>query len=294
MSEIREWNENSYAYELIDVDPVSSIHFEYSVDPGSYVAMHWHPAVEIISILKGEPTVETDQQRYDLKAGSCILINAATPHSTTTIHGNTAILVQLPQAFLETWIPDIRERQFIWDPLTQNPREITKIERVKEVLKQMLIVSDIHPDGYALRFQSLLFELLFELYHNFSRQISGVSVRSQKKLSRLQAVFLYTEQHYREQISLDEIASELHLQRNYFCRFFREQTGTTYLRYLNEYRLSMIYHDLVTTDLPVSTLLEHHGFQNYKLFRTMFRDRFHMTPGQVRAERSSRSSRGRS
>lgn len=57
---------------------------------------------------------------------------------------------------------------------------------------------------------------------------------------------------------------------------------TTYLEYLNSYRLSRIYRDLIATDLPVGTLAEKHGFTNDKLFHRLFRERFHTTPLQLR------------
>lgn len=55
-----------------------------------------------------------------------------------------------------------------------------------------------------------------------------------------------------------------------------------YLEYLNSYRLSRIYRDLIATDLPVGTLAEKHGFTNDKLFHRLFRERFHTTPLQLR------------
>ena len=72
------------------------------------------------------------------------------------------------------------------------------------------------------------------------------------------------------------------LQPEYFCRFFRQNMETTYLEYLNSYRLSRIYRDLIATDLPVGTLAEKHGFTNDKLFHRLFRERFHTTPLQLR------------
>ncbi len=58
--------------------------------------------------------------------------------------------------------------------------------------------------------------------------------------------------------------------------------GKTYLEYLNEIRLSHIYKDLVSTDLPLKIILENNGFTNYKLFRQLFYDNFHTTPGAYR------------
>ena len=53
--------------------------------------------------------------------------------------------------------------------------------------------------------------------------------------------------------------------------------GVTYFQYLNEIRLSHIYRDLTSTDLPLKVLLEKHGFTNYKLFRKMFYEQFATT-----------------
>jgi len=36
--------------------------------------------------------------------------------------------------------------------------------------------------------------------------------------------------------------------RDYFCRYFKKQTGSTFLEYLNLIRLSHIHKDLLTTD----------------------------------------------
>lgn len=98
------------------------------------------------------------------------------------------------------------------------------------------------------------------------------------------AVIAYTEAHYRENIALSDAAATLHMHPNSFCRFFKENTGVTYLNYLNEYRLSKVHEDLVTTDVALHEILEKHGFTNYKLFRHMFAERFHTTPGRMREE----------
>lgn len=58
--------------------------------------------------------------------------------------------------------------------------------------------------------------------------------------------------------------------------------GVSYLQYLNEIRMSHIYKDLISTDLALKDILEMHGFTNYKLFRRLFNEEFHTTPGEYR------------
>ena len=129
----------------------------------------------------------------------------------------------------------------------------------------------------------LIFELLFQLCHNFSVKVfqSDLS-RLKKDLDRLNLVLNYISENYKRPISLDEIAGVAYLQTGYFCRFFKKKMGVTFLEYQNEYRLSFIYKDLINTKDPVHVILERHGFTNYKLFRRMFQEHFGCTPTKVR------------
>ena len=77
---------------------------------------------------------------------------------------------------------------------------------------------------------------------------------SSRTQTRLDTILTYTQENYQRPITLKEAADVVSLQPEYFCRFFRQNMETTYLEYLNSYRLSRIYRDLIATDLPVGTL----------------------------------------
>ncbi len=149
----------------------------------------------------------------------------------------------------------------------------------------MQVTNDIRPEGYILRFNSLLFEILFQLYHNFSVKIFQADLTHKAKdLNRLNLVLDYINQNYNHPISIDEIAQIAYLDSRYFCRFFKKHMGLTFLEYLNEVRLSHIYKDLISTQYTLQRILECHGFTNYKLFRRVFSEHFHTTPSQVRKQ----------
>jgi hypothetical protein len=94
---------------------------------------------------------------------------------------------------METYIPEVSQLLFLWNPETQDPIMRTKLDRMKDTLTQMQIANDIRPEGFLLRFNSLLFELLFQLYHNFSVQVLKPDVNQKNKaLSRLDPVLTYT------------------------------------------------------------------------------------------------------
>ena len=248
-------------------------------DSSSYVPTHWHSAMEVMYILEGEVDVTVGGQTTALLPGDVYLVDCAVPHSTKSLDGNKAVLIQIPYPILERYIPDIASRRFGFDCHTDNPIIMTKIMQLIEIIKQMQVVFEIKPDGEILRFNSLVFEFLFQIYHNFSQEMETLEAQKENKtFGRIQTILDYLDSNYASPISLDEIANIACLQKEYFCHFFKKNMGITYTKYLNDLRLSKIRDDLVETDLPVKLILEKHGFTNYKLFRKMFNETFGCTP----------------
>lgn len=276
-----ERKENSY--EIIDVSDITNVRFYTSFDHGSYIPAHWHRAVEIIYMQEGSLDVTVESKSFTISPEDCTLINANVLHSTKCISPNKAIVLQIPIDFIEKYIPNVQQLLFVWDHATTDSIKQAKLAMLRTTLEQMQIVNDIRPDGFIMRFNSLLFELLFQLYHNFSVKVFQSDLSQKKKdLDRLNLVLKYIADNYQRSISLSEISEVAWLQTGYFCRFFKKRMGVTFLEYQNEYRLSFIYRDLISTSDPIHVILERHGFTNYKLFRRMFQEHFQATPTQIR------------
>lgn len=272
-------------YEMIPLNELTNVRFYTSVDSGSYVASHWHDAVEILFLQEGSLTVTLENVSFPVSAGQCMIISPNQIHSTLCTSPNRAIVFQIPVSFIEKFIPDIKQMQFsIQDPAeTQAAQE--KADLFKSTLLKMQLLTESDSPGAVLRFNSLLFEVLSQLYENFCFPYSVPSkdtTRKNKDLEKITPVLAYIKENYNRQIPLSEIAGIAMLQPKYFCRFFRKCMGMTFLEYQNELRLSHIYEDLINTDSPISLILDKHGFTNYKLFRKIFREHFQCTPTELR------------
>lgn len=272
-----------HLYEIIQVPETTRVRFFTNIDNGSYYPNHWHDAIEIIYMIKGELDVTVESAGCHLYEGQCILINSSVIHSTKCTSPNIGIAFQIPVNFIKLYLPDVQQLRFEIDDPTSDPDRQNKISVFKETLMKMKITDDTRPDGYLLRFNSLLFEVLFQLYQNFSTKVfhAGMNHRA-KDLERLEQVLNYTAKNYNRPISIEEISRVAFLESGYFCRFFKKHMGLTFLEYQNEVRLSYIYQDLLTTTDTLSAILERHGFTNYKLFRRMFFEHFNATPSQIR------------
>lgn len=169
------------SHEIIDVPVDTNVKFRTSTDPGSYIPMHWHRAVEIIYMQEGSLDVTIESENFTIQKGDCIVINGNVLHSTKCTSPNTAILLQIPLDFMEKYIPNPGKLIFLFDFRTKDQRQQTKQSMFKTILEQLQIINDVRPDGYLLRFNSLMFELLFQLYHNFAVKILQNNTSQEKK-----------------------------------------------------------------------------------------------------------------
>lgn len=275
-------------YEIIPVHEATRVRFYTSIDKGSYVPPHWHDALEIVYLQEGDLTFTISNNTMPITPGQCILVNPNVIHSTRCLYSNRAIVFQIPLSFIETCLPDAQ--QIAWELSDPDTKKQLEIDKIKGMLLEMQSLDDNKPDGGMLRFNSLLFEVMFMLYNTFALHIhQGGSDRRGYELSRLVPVLSYADKNYNRPISIEEISNIAGFQPNYFCRFFKKCMGVTFLEYQNELRLSHIYRDLLylEVDTNISSILEQHGFTNYKVFRRMFYNRFQATPSEIRKQRKN-------
>lgn len=273
-------------YEIIPLNSRTNVRFYTSVDQGSYVAPHWHDAIEIVCLQEGDLTITVEQTVHKMQPGQCLMISPNRVHATVCTSPNRAIVFQIPEPFFRKFIPDAERLEFCLQDPAATPVAQSKVDIFKDILAKMQYLADHAPDGAVLRFNSLLFEVLFQLYHNFSVPVApSAAAQQSKNLERLKPVLDYTLEHYNQPISLETISGIALFEPKYFCRFFKKYMGLTFHEYQSELRLARIYEDLLSTTDRISDLLERHGFTNEKLFRRMFRERFHAAPMELRRRR---------
>lgn len=275
--------EKKISYEQITTSEITKVRFDTFADKGSYAPYHWHRAIEIIYLLEGELLVSSENHSRLLYPGECTLINANIIHSNKATKPNKYILLQIPLDFIEKFVPDIQQIRFVLNDGRENDIKQQKIEQLKNLLKQMKTLDDSREENFLLYFNCFLFELLCLIQRDFSEKIYPADAGQKRRdFARLNKILDYIGQNYMRTISLEEIAKVALFQPKYFCRFFKKHMGITFLEYQNELRLSYVYHDLLHTDELISQILEKHGFNNYKLFRRMFKTRFGDTPLKIR------------
>lgn len=113
-------------------------------------------------------------------------------------------------------------------------------------------------------------------------QKRGESVK--QDVSSLMLDYIYN--HYAEDISLDSIAQTLNISPKYCSALFKRQTGNTFKRFLNEYRIEQAKQKLEkNSDIKISTLAEQSGFISANTFIQVFKQYTGTTPHQYAKNR---------
>lgn len=102
------------------------------------------------------------------------------------------------------------------------------------------------------------------------------------KKNKLKLIITYIENNYTHAISIQDIAKECHFSESHFMKFFKQCTGTSFISYLNDYRLLIASRLLTSTDLPVTQIAVECGFDNISYFNRCFKKKYGEAPSKMR------------
>lgn len=92
----------------------------------------------------------------------------------------------------------------------------------------------------------------------------------------------YIEHHYAENLSLNVLAEEVHMNSYYFSSFFKKSTGENFKDYVNRIRLKHAVSLLLDTDEKVYEIAMNVGFGDARAFNDAFQKAYGETPAGYR------------
>lgn len=100
----------------------------------------------------------------------------------------------------------------------------------------------------------------------------------------------YIDRHYRESLTLTELAKRMYISPGYFCSLFRQTTGVNYLEYIAGLRMDLAKRLLSERpELRINEVAELCGYQDLKYFRKLFKRYHGVTPMKLKETRDGSS-----
>lgn len=253
------------------------------------VKLHWHNETEFIVIKKGEGIVSVDLTAYNVKSGDIIIVLPGQLHSIeqkeNKIMEYENILFK-PQ-LLKSSGYDICNDSFIDSILLGNSNIVSFINEQNSIHNQIIktiteidALCETRPYGFQLAVKGMLFEIVFLL---ISQEASDNKKRTNKKsLEKIKSIINYLENHYHENITIEQMAKECFYSKSYFMKFFKETMGISFISYLNDYRLEIAAKKLISSSENILDIAISCGFDNLSYFNRSFKKKFGISPGKYR------------
>lgn len=131
-----------------------------------------------------------------------------------------------------------------------------------------------------------LLEILYVLSVNEYRVLASSSFSHAERnpeSRRVQKVKQYINDHYTEQLRLDDLSRLVGMTSTAFSRFFKLRTGKTLSDYVLDIRLGFAARMLVDSTRNISEICFECGFNNLSNFNRIFKSRRGVTPKEFRA-----------
>ena len=109
-----------------------------------------------------------------------------------------------------------------------------------------------------------------------------VKLGNAKDMERIDKVFRYTIDSFRERITLEDVAAIAGLSIPAFCNYFKKSTKKTYVDFLNEIRIGYACKLLTTTDSSIVDIRFESGFNTLANFNKQFLKIKQETPSKYR------------
>lgn len=252
---------------------------------------HWHTALEIIMPTKNHYDVLTADHEFRVQPGEVMVIPPGEVHELRAPETGSRFI------FLFDISPITRLKSFVGiQSLLSQPLYITKssYSHVYEELCQSLIqMRDEYFSGneYAeLTIFSLLLNFFTKLgYNHINANNLFPNVRLYKQREYVQKfnnVMEYIDDHYMEDLNLEEIAEATGFSKYHFSRLFKQYTSFTFCDYLCHRRIKVAEELLARPELSITEVALQAGFPSISTFNRLFKQYKNCTPSEYRSKNS--------
>jgi AraC-like DNA-binding protein len=246
-------------------------HEEYSDYPS-----HWHHAIELCYVLEGSYSVETNGKLHHLEESDILFIAGGDIHRLPCQkQAGKRLFLQFMLEGLENLyelkdIMPLLSRTFLlsasWDKDFHNVIS-TYLNQLKQTYENREFACNI-------RIYALILNIIADISHHLyykPADIYAVSSKSTSRLSRIGQLFQYIDEHYHEDICLDNAAKATGFSRYYLTRYLKDAMGKSFLQFLHEYRVKKTEKLLLTGEMPMIEIASSCGFGSISTFNRVFK-----------------------
>ena len=272
---------NSYTYSK--TEDLAILKLEHDGD-GIMAQQHYHDTFEVLFVTEGERYMFFNNVMEKVSEGDLVIFLPYVLHASRQSEGKdyrryrinfniNALMPVLSEAEAEQLLKELHTS--VIHVSGEGVISLIKyLDRLRELqTKDDMLSKKLTSIGMVTLIMALC-NLMKDSQHSFKRDIVCSD--------RFADILNYINSNYTRHITLDDAVEYAHMSKTHFCRLFKNETGLTFLKHINNLRLARAHYLLVHTDHSIRQIAEMAGFSSLLQFERIFKSANGKSPQALR------------
>ena len=245
---------------------------------------HYHEEVEIVSVKSDEMAYMVEGTLVKLKKGDTLFVNSGCIHyslSTTNEVSRYVIAVLHPKIICSCFAVEQKAVRPIISDKTVPFVHFKAEDFDGPIIHQLVLDMERQANGNEFLITKYFFEIWDIIMHRFT-DAYRVHVRSMEENSghnsRLKEMMLFIDEHYRDRISLNDIARAGGVSQSLCNQIFNKLTEKSPIEYLAQYRCRKVADLLASSGMSMTEVADATGFSGASYMAETFKKYFGQSP----------------
>lgn len=254
-----------------------------------FIPYHWHPELEIITVISGEVGLTIAENQYVGQKGDVFFVDVEQLHEIRGGQGGQFRAYVFPPDALEFQRADFAQSEWLGPLAARQLQFCTELRRgqpgsagIADTLAMIERTCISKNPGYQLMVKAGLLQIVAMAAAGGLLQKRPARPQGDYRAQTLKRIVEYLNEHFTEQLRLNDVAAHFGLSPQYFCTYFKENLGKTLVQHINFLRIEQASRLLRETDRAIMDIAFSVGFENFSYFIKRFREVFGCTPSQYR------------
>ena len=232
--------------------------------PSVVMHLHWHEAVELVLILRGEMYARNNGDSLRVPAGEIVCVHSNHLHCYDPVGES----VEYYCFILPSQV--IGSRALYQSPLPYH----TKDEKSLALYREAVSVMEQKPPFYRETVKGLLMQLYARLANLQGEQ----TVADDRRMTAaVKAAMAYINEHLAQELDVDRVAEHVGVSRYHLCHLFKTVTGRTLAHYWQTVRCTAA-RKMLKKGASVAQAAEACGFASPAYFSKVYQKHFSVLP----------------
>lgn len=225
---------------------------------------HLHLSFELITVKRGNMTVDADNKRYELTKNEALLIFPNQVHSLSSEHSEHTLFIFSP---------------YIVSAYSSRVSGSVPKDGRFALTESMAEMLDGLDDSSPLEIKKGVLYYICGIFDKTAEYLP----RDAENDTALYRMFLFVENNYTGQCTLIDAAKHIGMNYAYLSRIFKNYVGISFNEYVNIMRLNRASYLMKNTTAPIIQCAYESGYNSLHTFERNFKAAYDMTPVEYRS-----------